>query len=187
MDTNKFVSEAKAKLQTVKEHFVEELKKVRTGRANPAMLDGIMVEVYGTQMPLKQVASVTAPEAQLLQITPFDPSNLNSISEAIRANQSLGFNPMDDGRVVRVPIPQLTTERREQLVKQLHEKVEDSMISARNIRHDSLNSAKTAKNDGEIGEDDYKRVERQVDDLMLQTKSSIDSLMESKKQEIMTV
>lgn len=187
MDINSLISEAKSKLQGTKEHFAEEIKKVRTGRANPAILDSINVEVYGTAMSLKQVASITAPEAQLLQITPFDPNNLNAISEAIRSNQSLGLNPMDDGRVVRVPIPPLTTERREQLVKQLHEKVEESMISARNIRHDSLNSAKNAKNNGEIGEDDYKRAEKQIDEYMQQIKIDIDSLMESKKQEIMTI
>ena len=84
-------------------HFQDELKKVRTGRAHAGMLDGVMVEAYGTRMPLNQVANVTAPEAQMLLVTPFDPSNITAISAAIRDNQSLGFNPSDDGRVVRVP------------------------------------------------------------------------------------
>jgi ribosome recycling factor len=187
LDTNQILNQAKTKLTSVKEHFNEELKRVRTGRANPAMLEGVMVEAYGTPVPLKQVASITAPEAQLLQITPFDPSNLGAISEAIRSNQSLGLNPVDDGRVVRIQVPQLTTERREQLVKQLHDKVEEAMISARNIRHDSLNSAKSAKNSGEIAEDDYKRLEKQVDELMQNIKAEIDKMMQLKKQEIMTV
>lgn len=99
------------------EHFESELGKIRTGRAHPGMLDGIKVEAYGTLMPLNQVANITAPEAQLLQITPFDPSNIQVIAAAIRNDQSLGFNPSDDGRVVRVPVPALTEERRRQLVK----------------------------------------------------------------------
>jgi ribosome recycling factor len=92
-------------------HFEDELKKIRTGRAHPSMLDGIFVEVYGTQLPLNQTATITAPEPQLIQVTPFDPTNVEAIVGAIRGNQSLGFNPSDDGRIVRVPIPQLTEER----------------------------------------------------------------------------
>ena len=187
MDINQLINDTKIKLKTAKDHFAEELKKVRTGRANPAILDGVTVGAYGTPMALKQVASITAPEAQLLQITPFDPSNINAISEAIRSNQSLGLNPMDDGRVVRVPIPPLTTERRQQLVKQLHDKVEEAMISARNVRHESLNSAKNAKSKGEIGEDDYKRLEKQIDENMQQLKLDIDAHMSEKEKEIMTV
>lgn len=89
-------------------HFEEEIKKVRTGRSHPGMLEGVHVEVYGQKMPLNQVANVTAPEAQMLQVTPFDPSNVQAIAAAIRADQSLGFNPSDDGRIVRVPVPALT-------------------------------------------------------------------------------
>ena len=137
MDLDKILADTKDKLEVVKDHFSQELKKVRTGRANPAILDGIVVEAYNTPMSLKQVASITAPEAQLLQVTPFDPSNISAISEAIRSNQSLGLNPTDDGRVVRIPIPPLTTERRQQLVKQLRDKFEESMISARNVRHEN--------------------------------------------------
>ena len=91
--------------------FQDELKKVRTGRAHAGMLDGVMVEAYGTKMPLNQVANITAPEAQMLLVTPFDPGNITAITSAIRDNQSLGFNPSDDGRVVRVPVPALTEER----------------------------------------------------------------------------
>ena len=98
-------------------HFEDELKEVRTGRAHPSMLDGIQVEAYGQKMPLNQVANVVAPEPQMVTVTPFDPTNLQAISAAIRADQSLGLNPSDDGRLVRVPIPPLTEERRKQIVK----------------------------------------------------------------------
>jgi ribosome recycling factor len=107
MNPNQAVSETKSKLAQTSEHFKEELKKIRTGRAHPAMLDGINVEVYGQVMPLKAVAGITAPEAQLLQVSPFDPSNLQAISEAIRAGE-MGFNPADDGRVIRIQIPPLS-------------------------------------------------------------------------------
>ncbi|HBO64465.1 TPA: ribosome recycling factor, partial [Candidatus Saccharibacteria bacterium] len=123
-------------------HFEDELKKVRTGRAHPSMLDGIQVEAYGQKMPLNQVANVVAPEPQMVTVTPFDPTNLQAISAAIRADQSLGLNPSDDGRLVRVPIPPLTEERRKQIVKQTSEKVEDAKIALRNVRQDAFKEIK---------------------------------------------
>jgi ribosome recycling factor len=127
------------------QHFEDEIKKLRTGRANPGMLDGIMVEAYGARMPLIQVATITVPEPQQLQINPFDPSNLQAVVAAIRDNQSLGLNPSDDGRVVRLTIPPLTTERRQEIVKQLNARVEDARVVLRNIRHDALKDAKNKK------------------------------------------
>ena len=168
-------------------HFEDDLKKVRTGRAHPSMLDGIMVDAYGAKMPLNQVANVVAPEPQLLQITPFDPSNLQAIVAAIRDDQSLGFNPSDDGRIVRVPIPQLTTERRQQIAKQLGEKVEDCRIALRNIRHDALKAAKKAKDDKTITEDDAQRIEKSFDQLMSTMQSKIDAAAKAKETEIMTM
>ncbi len=187
MNPNQIVEDVKKKLDAATEHLQNELKKLRTGRAHPSMLDGVVVEVYGTQMPLNQTATIIAPESQLLQITPFDPNNLQAIATAIRNNQSLGLNPTDDGRVVRVPIPPLTEERRRELAKQIGEKVEDCMISMRNARHDALRAADNAKKDKSIGEDDVKRVEKQIDDLMSQQKQAVDQLAKSKEQEILTV
>lgn len=168
-------------------HFEEELKKLRTGRANPGMLDGVFVEAYGAKMPLIQVATITVPEPQLLQINPFDPANLQPIVAAIRDDQSLGLNPSDDGRLVRVPIPALTTERRQQIVKQLNEKVEETRIALRNIRHDALKEAKNKKEAKELSEDDVKRVEKALDDSMRDQQSKLDVLAKTKEQDIMTV
>lgn len=168
-------------------HFEEDLKKVRTGRAHPAMLDGIVVEAYGAKMPLNQVANVLAPEPQLLQITPFDPTNLKAIVTAIRDDQNLGFNPSDDGRVVRIPVPSLTTERRQQIAKQLGEKVEECRIALRNIRHDALKTAKKAKDDKEIAENEAQRVERAVDQLMSTMQSKLEAAAKAKETEIMTI
>lgn len=156
MDT----SEIELKIKTSIEHLQEELKKVRTGRAHPDMISGLMVDAYGAQMPLNQLANVTTPEPQLLQISPFDPSNIEAISKAIRDNPSLGMNPSDDGRLIRVPIPPLTTERRQEMVKILGSKAEEARISIRSIRHDFLKDAKELKDSKGITEDDLKRLEK---------------------------
>lgn len=168
-------------------HFENELKKVRTGRAHPGMLEGVKAEVYGTAMPLNQVANITAPEAQMLLITPFDPGSIAAISAAIRADQSLGFNPSDDGRVIRVPVPALTEERRKLLVKQTSEKVEEARIALRNIRQDALKDAKRKKDDKELSEDDVKRVEKDIDKLMTDFQAKIDSVFKEKEKDILTI
>lgn len=175
------------KMDAAMEHFAGELRKVRTGRAHAGMLDGVMVEAYGSMMPLNQVANVTAPEAQMLLVTPFDPSNIAAITKAIRDNQSLGFNPSDDGRLVRVPIPALTEDRRRDMVKQAGEKVEDARIALRNIRQDAFKEAKRMKDSKELSEDDTKRAEKEIDQLMQQYQSKIDEAFKDKEKEILTV
>lgn len=169
------------------EHFDDELKKVRTGRAHPGMLDGVLVEAYGAKVPLNQAANITAPEPQMILVTPFDPSNVVGIVTAIRDNQSLGFNPSDDGRVVRVPVPPLTEERRKQLVKQTGEKVEEARIALRNIRQDALKDAKRKKDAKELSEDDVKRVEKEIDRLMGEYQAKIDAAFKVKEQDILTI
>lgn len=187
MSPSQLVDQSKAKFNQAVIHFGEELKKVRTGRAHPSMLDGLVIEAYGVSMPLIQVGQVTAPEAQLLQITPFDPGNLQAISAAIRNNPSLGMNPMDDGKVVRVPIPPLNEERRREYVKVVNGKVEDTMIAMRNIRHEAIDAIDKAKKDKEIGEDDAKRLQQQVEEAMSKARGEVESAAKTKEQEIMTV
>lgn len=176
-----------AKLDESLKHFREELAKIRTGRAHAGVLDKVMVEAYGVSMPLKQVANVTAPEAQLLQITPFDPTNIQAISSSIRDDQSLGLNPADDGVVIRITIPPLTTERRATIVKQLSGLAEDSMIAMRNARHEVLKEAEQSKKDKHITEDDYRSIEKQIDEMMTQRKNEVELLTKAKEKEIMTV
>ncbi len=175
------------KMESALEHFNEELKKVRTGRAHPSMLDGVKVEAYGTLVPLNQVANITVPEPQLLQITPFDPSTIAAVSAAIRNDQSLGLNPADDGRLVRVPVPPLTEERRKQLVKLTGEKVEDARIALRNIRQDGLKDAKRKKDAKELSEDDVKAVEKEFDKLMTAYQDKIEAAFRAKEQDILTI
>lgn len=175
------------KMQAALDHFENELRKVQTGRAQPSMLDGVKVEVYGMLLPLNQAANITAPEPQLLQVTPFDPSNINAISTAIRNDQSLGLNPSDDGRVVRVPIPALTEERRKQLVKQTSEKVEEARIGLRGARQDALQDAKRQKDAKTLTEDDVKAVEKAIDALVTDYQAKIDAAFKSKEQDILKV
>lgn len=187
MMPNQIVDDAKKKFQAGVLHLQGELKKVRTGRAHPSMLDGVTVTAYGTQMPVNQVANVTAPEAQLLQLTPFDPNNIQAIAAAIRDNPALGLNPSDDGRVVRVPIPPLNEERRREYVKVLGGKVEAAMIALRGVRHDALSAVDRAKKDKAIGEDEAKRLEKQVDEAMNTAKAEVEAASKAKETEIMTV
>lgn len=187
MDPNQAVTEASSKFSQAVLHFQEELKKVRTGRANAGMLEGVMVEAYGVQMPLNQVASISVPEPQLLQLTPFDPNNIQAISAAIRNNQALGMNPADDGRVVRVPVPPLTEERRREIVKQVGQRQEDCMITLRNIRHDALAAIDTAKKAKDIGEDEAKRLEKQVDDALSTARGDAEAATKAKEQEILSM
>jgi ribosome recycling factor len=176
-----------SKMKSAREHYEEELKKIRTGRAHPSMLDGIKVEAYGAEMPLKQVANITAPEAQLLQVTPFDPATIQSVAAAIRNDQSLGFNPSDDGRVIRVPIPALTEDRRKLLVKQASEKTEDVRIVLRGVRQDALKDAKAKKENKVISEDDLKMVEKEIDRLMNENQTKIDEAFKLKEKDILTI
>ena len=187
MNPNQVVSDAKTKFDAALAHYVEQLKTLRTGRASASMLDGVTVTAYGQAMPLNQVANVTAPESQLLQITPFDPGNLQAIASAIRDNPSLGMNPSDDGRVVRVPVPPLNEERRREIVKQLGAKQEDAMIVVRNVRREAMDAVDQAKKDKEVGEDDAKRLQGQIEDAMKVAQGGIEAASKAKEQEIMTV
>ena len=187
MNPNVALDDAKRKFAAGLGRFQEQLKALRTGRASASMLDGVMVEAYGAQMPLIQVATVTAPEAQLIQITPFDPTNLQAISAAIRNNPSLGLNPADDGRVVRVPIPPLTEERRREISKQVGSKQEECMVALRGARHEAMDAIDAAKKDKQIGEDEADRLKKQVDEAMNATRTQVESAAKAKEQEIMSL
>lgn len=187
MDADQVVSEAKTKFGQAVERFKDNLKTLRTGRASAGMLDGVMVEAYGSPMPLKQVATIAVPEATLIQLTPFDPNNLTAIVEAIRNDSSLGLNPTDDGRIIRLPIPPLTEERRRELAKQVGQKQEEAMISLRNVRHEAMDTLNQAKKDKDIGEDEAKRLSHQVDEAMNKARSDIEAAAKAKESEILSM
>lgn len=175
--------EDRKKMEDAVGRFQDEMKKVRTGRAHPDMISGVKVEVYGQFMPLNQVANITAADATLLVITPFDPSNIQAIASAIRADQALGLNPADDGRVIRVPIPPLTEERRKEIVKNASSKVEQAKVALRNVREDARKAIKAS----ELGEDVKKRAEKEIDDLTKEFSDKIDAEFKTKSEEIMRI
>jgi len=181
------VESARSKLTAATEHLKDESKKLRTGRAHPAMLDNVIVEAYGQNMPLKSLASVMAPEAQLLQITPFDPNNLAAIAESIRNDQTLGLTPTDDGRVVRINLPPLTSEDREKMVKVLHQKAEEALVAARQARHEAREALEAAEKAKTIGRDELTRYQTQVDDALAKQKAEVEALAQAKEQEILNV
>ena len=176
--------EDRKKMEDIISRFKDEMKKVRTGRAHPDMISGVKVEAYGQFMPLNQVANVTAADATLLVITPFDPSNILAITAAIRADQSLGLNPADDGRVIRVPIPALTEERRKEIVKAASSKVEEAKVAIRNVREDARKAVKIA---AELSEDVKKRAEREIDELTKEFNDKVESEFKNKSDEIMKI
>jgi len=178
---------AQAKMQDTLDHLSSELKKIRTGRANPQMLEGITIEVYGQQTPLAHVASINAVDAQMLQITPFDPNNLDAISTAIRQDKSMGLNPADDGKLVRVPIPPLTEDRRKEIAKTVHEKAEEAKISFRNARRDWMDVVKKAEKASDISKDDLHDGEKAANAMIDDFQTKTDNMVASKEKELLTV
>ena len=178
-DTN----DVKAEMSIAVDRFKDEMKKVRTGRAHPDMLAGVKVEVYGQFTPLNQISNITVSGGTMLQITPYDVANIAKITSAIRADQSLGLNPTDDGRIIRVPVPPLTEERRKEIVKTASAKVEEAKISIRKARDDARKDIKSA----EVAEDVKKRTEKEIDDMTKSYNAEIDKLFAEKETEIMKI
>lgn len=178
--------QAKTKMLAALEHLKNELKSIRTGRANPAMLDSISVEVYGSPMRLKDIASVTSPEARMLLITPFDSQNTSAIGKAIeRAN--IGLMPIVDANVVRLKIPPMDESVRKEMVKQCHKKREEAKVSIRNIRREANDAARKQKADGTMAEDMLKKTEKQIQDLTDKCCKEADELSEKKEKEVSVI
>jgi len=163
-----------------------EFNTVRTGRASAALLDRIHVEYYGQQTPLKQLATINVPEPRMLTVQPFDPSSLRPIERAIQESD-LGLTPSNDGKLIRLPIPQLTEERRKELVRVVRHMAEEGRVAVRNIRRDVMSDLKELAHDGEIGDDDERRAEDRVQKLTDEHVKKIDELLKAKEAEIMEV
>lgn len=178
--------QTKAKMAAAIEHLKGELKSIRTGRANPGMLDHVTVEVYGSQMRIKEVASITAPESRQLLITPFDPSTNSAIGKAIE-KANLGFMPIVDGNVVRIKIPPMDQNLRNQMVKECHKRREEAKVTIRNIRADANKTARKQKADGDITEDEVKKLEKHIQDLTDKFCKEADDVAEKKENEVTTI
>jgi ribosome recycling factor len=164
----------------------DDLASIRTGRANPGMFSRIAIDYYGSMTPITQLSSVNVPEARMVVIKPYEASQLRAIEDAIR-NSDLGVNPTNDGNVIRVAIPQLTEERRRDLVKQAKAKGEDAKVSVRNVRRRAMEELHRIKKDGEAGEDEVGRAEKDLDKSTQQYVNQIDELVKHKEGELLEV
>ena len=164
----------------------DDLGSIRTGRANPGMFNRINIEYYGSMTPITQLASINVPEARLVVIKPYEANQLKAIEDSIR-NSDLGVNPSNDGSVIRISIPQLTEERRKELVKQAKGKGEDAKVSVRNIRRKAMDELSRIKKDGEAGEDEVARAEKDLDKTTATYTAQIDDLVKHKEGELLEV
>ncbi|HEV3408508.1 MAG TPA: ribosome recycling factor [Gaiellaceae bacterium] len=180
------IDDAKRRMDKSVDATVHEFNTVRTGRASAGLLDRIHVDYYGQRTPLKQLATINVPEPRLLTIQPFDPSTLKSIERAIQESD-LGLTPSNDGRIIRLPIPQLTEERRKELVKVVRHLAEEGRVAVRNVRRDVMHDLKELVRDGEVGDDEERRAEERVQKLTNEHVTRIDELLKRKEEEILEV
>jgi ribosome recycling factor len=181
-----FLADAKRRMDKSIESTHHEFNSIRTGRASPALLDRITIDYYGTPTPLKSLASISAPEPRLLVVQPFDPGAIKNIERAVQESD-LGLTPSNDGKVVRLPIPSLTEERRMDLVKVVRRVAEDGKVAIRNVRRDVMQHLKELVVNGDVGDDEERRAEQQVQKITDEHTKSIDDLLKVKEAEIMEV
>jgi ribosome recycling factor len=180
------IQDATRRMDSAVDHTRGEFNTVRTGRASAALLDRIQIDYYGTATPLKQLATVNVPEPRLLTIQPFDPSSIKSIEKAIQESD-LGLTPSSDGKIVRLPVPQLTEERRKELVRITRQLAEEGRVAVRNVRRDVMHHLKEKVDNGEVGADEEHQAEQRVQKLTDEHVKSIDELLKHKEAEIMEV
>src|SRR3977135_3187862 len=178
--------EAESKMSKSVEHFATELATIRTGRANPGLIDKVMVPYYGTPTPLNQLAQISAPEARLLVVQVYDKSQIGAVEKALRTGEQ-GLNPASDGQVIRVPIPPLTEERRKEYVKLVRHKAEEARVAVRNVRRDEVHRIDQLQKDGEVAEDDAKRGTARLQKITESQIEKIDALAGRKESEVMEV
>ena len=174
------------KMERTLEHLNEDFDAVRAGRANPKVLDRLTVEYYGSETPLNGVATISTPDARTLVITPWDTKLLKDICKSIQTSD-LGINPQNDGRVIRLVFPQLTEERRKDLTKQVKKYAEDAKVAMRNIRRDGMDYVKKLKKNSEITEDDQKKAEKDLQDLLDKYIKKVDAALAAKEKELMSL
>ncbi|MBV9479460.1 MAG: ribosome recycling factor [Acidobacteria bacterium] len=176
----------KTRMERAVEDFRKAMSAIRTGRANVHMLDSVSVDYYGSQMPLNQIAQVHAPEAQLITVQPFDPSSLATMEKAIRSAE-LGLNPMNDGKIIRVPVPPLTEERRRDMIKHLHKILEEHRTAVRNIRRDGNDAIRKASKDKKITEDEEKRALEEIQRLTDDEIKKMEEMSKGKEKEVLEI
>ncbi|MGH3035208.1 MAG: ribosome recycling factor [Gaiellaceae bacterium] len=183
---DELLEDAKRRMDKSVETTAHEFTTIRTGRASAALLDRIQVDYYGTPTPLKQLATINVPEPRLLTIQPYDPGSIKGIERAIQESE-LGLTPANDGKIVRLPIPQLTEERRKELVKVIKHLAEEGRVAVRNVRRDVMHDLKELVRDGVVGDDEERRAEERAQKLTDEHVARIDDLLKRKEEEIMEV
>ena len=183
---DELLEDAKRRMDKSVEATAHEFNTVRTGRASAALLDRIQVDYYGQKTPLKQLATINVPEPRLLTIQAYDPGSIKTIERAIQESE-LGLTPSNDGKVIRLPIPQLTEERRKELVKVVRHLAEEGRVAVRNVRRDLMHDLKELVRDGEVGDDEERRAEEKAQKLTDEHVSKIDEILKGKEAEIMEV
>src|SRR5438477_11183544 len=186
MSTDGLLREAESKMGKSVDHLEQELTSIRTGRANPALIERIMVPYYGTPTPLNQLAQISAPEPRLLVVQVYDKSQIGAVEKALRAGEQ-GLNPANDGQVIRVPIPPLTEERRREYVKLVRQKAEEARVAIRNVRRDELHRIEHMQKQGEVAEDDSKRATGRLQKITEAQIEKVDALANRKEHEVMEV
>ena len=179
-------SEIKEKMEKAIESLVQRLSEVRAGRANPAILNKVKIDYYGTPTPINQVAGISVPEARMIMIQPWDVSILKEIEKAILASE-IGINPNNDGKVIRLVFPELTEERRKDVVKERKKYAEDAKVSIRNARRDGIDKAKSMQKDGDITEDELKAAETEIQKITDKYIEEVDKTITAKETEIMSI
>ena len=180
------LSDAQARMKKAVDHTLHEFSSIHTGKATPAMVETVMVEAYGSHMPLKQCAAISTPDARLIQIQPWDAGLVKAITKSI-IDANLGFNPIPDGKIVRVPLPEMSRERRQEFVKNAHRLAEEGRVHVRNVRRDAMDNAKKLKKDGKLSEDDEKRLEKDVQAATDKAIADINSHLASKEKDLLTI
>src|SRR4051794_23983817 len=186
MTTDPRVAECKEKMHKAVEHLLAEFASLRTGRASPALVEKLRVDYYGSEVPLQQLAGFSVPEARLLVIAPYDKNSIKAIERAIQ-NSDLSINPSNDGQVIRLNIPQLTSERRKELVKVVRHRAEEGRVAARNVRREARRELEALEKDGEISVDDLDRAEKEMEKLTHEYVAEIDRMLARKEQELLEV
>jgi len=186
MSENVDLTAAERRMQGALESLRREFASIRTGRASPSILDRVEVEAYGTRMPLNTVANISVPEARLLTVTPFDPSTSKDIERAIE-HADIGLNPQNDGKIIRLPIPELTEERRKEMVKRARGMAEDARVSVRNVRRDELKDISELRREGDISEDEERRADEEMQRLTNKYVARIDESLSEKESELSEV
>ncbi|HVU16042.1 MAG TPA: ribosome recycling factor [Candidatus Didemnitutus sp.] len=184
--SSSILSDAQARMKKAIDHTLHEFSTIHTGKASPAMVESVMVEAYGSTVPLKGCAAITTPDARMIQIQPWDKSLLRAVEKALQI-ANIGVNPVIDGNLIRLPFPDLSRERRQELVKTANRLAEEGRVAVRHVRRDAMEAAKKQKKDGKISEDDEKRIEKEVQGATDKAIKDIESALAHKEKDLMSV